>query len=94
MSWNVTIGNSGDNLQLPIQIYLYSVMLFKRSLKNGYRDMRRQKGELLRVDNTEKMLIGLTSRRNLLYGLQRRRGEIENRYVNGCLGVSMIVGAM
>ena len=55
MSWNVTIGNSGGNLQLPIQIYLYSVMLFKRSLKNGYRDMRRQKGELLLVDKTERM---------------------------------------
>ena len=82
MSWNVTTENSGVNLLLPIQIYLYSVKLFKLSHKSGYRGMMRQKGEFLLVDNTERMLIGLISQRILMYGHQRNGEKIENRYVN------------
>ena len=54
MSWDVTIEILGVYLQLAVRNW-YSVMLFKLRLKNGYRDMREQKKELLLVDKTERM---------------------------------------
>ena len=54
MSWDVTIEILGVYLQLAVRNW-YSVMLFKLRLKNGYRDMREQKEELLLVDKTERM---------------------------------------